>query len=60
VIALAVAEGQLKPDAAFDAAHLDEVWQAEQWGEDYFATETRNAHRTDFLAACRFLSLLDI
>jgi chaperone required for assembly of F1-ATPase len=59
VIALAVAEHRLEPDAAFDSAHLDELWQAEQWGEDYFATETRDAHRTDFLAACRFLRLLD-
>lgn len=58
VIALAVAEAAIVPDAAFDAAHLDELWQAEQWGEDDFALEARAAHRFDFLAACDFLRLL--
>ena len=58
VIALAVAEGAITPDAAFDAAHLDELWQAEQWGEDDFALDLRAAHRADFLAACDFLRLL--
>ena len=58
VIALAVLEGALEPEAAFDAGHLDELWQAEQWGEDDFALDQRAAHRTDFLAACTFLRLL--
>lgn len=58
VIALAVLEGELAPNAAFDAAHLDELWQAEHWGEDDFALDQRAAHRADFLAACAFLSLL--
>lgn len=58
VIALAVAEDAISPEAAFDAAHLDELWQAEQWGEDDFALDQRAAHRRDFLAACRFLALL--
>jgi chaperone required for assembly of F1-ATPase len=58
VIALAVVKQQLEPDAAFDAAHLDELWQAEQWGQDHFAVETRTAHRRDFLAAARFNALL--
>jgi chaperone required for assembly of F1-ATPase len=59
VVALAVAEGHMAPDAAFDAAHLDELWQAEQWGEDDFALEARALHRRDFLSACHFLNLLD-
>jgi chaperone required for assembly of F1-ATPase len=58
VIALAVADGHIGPDAAFDIAHLDELWQIEQWGEDSFATATRDSHRADFLSACRFLNLL--
>lgn len=57
-IALAVAEAAITPEAAFDAAHLDELWQAEQWGEDDFALDARAAHRADFLAACDFLRLL--
>jgi chaperone required for assembly of F1-ATPase len=56
VLALAVAECALTPAAAFDAAHLDELWQEEMWGADHFALETRAAHRTDFLAACTFFA----
>ncbi len=59
VIALAVLEGAIEPDAAFDAAHLDELWQAQQWGEDWMAADQRAAHRKDFLDACTFLRRLD-
>jgi chaperone required for assembly of F1-ATPase len=59
VIALALADGALEPGAAFDLAHLDELWQEEMWGADWFATEARNVRRADFDAACRFLALLD-
>lgn len=58
VAALAVAERAVEPDAAFDATHLDEIWQAEQWGEDWAATDAREARRRDFTAAARFLALL--
>ena len=58
VIALAVAEGAIEPDAAFDAAHLDELFQVDQWGEDALAAESRDARRRDFKAAARFLTLL--
>jgi chaperone required for assembly of F1-ATPase len=58
VIGLAVLEREIEAGAAFDAAHLDELWQARKWGEDYLATETRAARRHDFLSAARFLSLI--
>lgn len=58
VVALMLAENTIAPDAAFDATHLDEIWQAELWGEDYLATETRAARRADFVAAARYLHLL--
>ena len=58
VIALAVAEGAIEPDPAFDAAHLDELFQVDQWGEDALAAESRDARRRDFKAAARFLTLL--
>ncbi len=57
VLALAIADDHLDPERAFDAAHLDELWQAEHWGEDDLALETRAARRRDFLSACRFLRL---
>ena len=40
------------------AAEVDEDWQAEQWGEDDLARRARDAHRADFDAGARFLSLL--
>jgi chaperone required for assembly of F1-ATPase len=58
VIGLALAEHALEPQAAFDAAHLDELWQEEQWGADEFAANARAVRRADFLAACQFLTLL--
>jgi chaperone required for assembly of F1-ATPase len=58
VAALMVMENAITPDTAFDACHLDELWQAELWGEDWMAADQRNAHRADFLNAARFLSLL--
>ena len=59
VIALALTEGVIDGEAAFATAHLDELWQAEHWGEDDWAIATREAHRKDFLAAARFLELLE-
>ena len=58
VVALAVFEGELEPAVAFDVSHLDELWQAELWGEDDLALGQRASRRTDFLAACAFLNLL--
>jgi len=58
VLALALAEGAMGADKAWDAAHLDETWQAEQWGEDELAIGARDARRRDFDAGVRFLALL--
>jgi chaperone required for assembly of F1-ATPase len=58
VIALAFAEGQIEADDAFDTAHLDELYQAEEWGEDWMAADARALRRADFASACRFLRLL--
>jgi chaperone required for assembly of F1-ATPase len=59
VIALAVAEGAITPEDGFAAAHLDELWQAEHWGEDSLATQARLAREQDFRAAVAFLALLE-
>ena len=58
VIALALAEGEIRLDAAWAAATLDEAWQAEQWGEDPLAVAAHEERRRDFRAAYRFLTLL--
>ncbi|HLZ78494.1 MAG TPA: ATP12 family protein [Sphingomonas sp.] len=59
VLALALAEGAITEQDAWDAAELDDLWQAEQWGEDALATAAREDKRRDFRAAARFLALLD-
>ena len=58
VTALALAEGQIDAERAFDVTHLDELWQAERWGEDQLALEARAARRRDFMAAAQLLTLL--
>jgi chaperone required for assembly of F1-ATPase len=58
LIPLAMLDDAMPAEAAFDAAHLDELWQAEKWGEDDFALEARAARRKDFLAAAQFLDLV--
>ena len=58
VLALAIAEGRLDADAAFDAAMLDESFEIEQWGEDAEASRRRDRQRRDIAAAARLLTLL--
>lgn len=58
VIALALAEGAIGADTAWDASQVDEDYQTKHWGEDDLAAEARANRRADFDAAARFLSLL--
>ena len=58
IVALALAEGAIDLETAWNAAALDEHWQAEQWGEDDEAAAALANRRRDFESACRFLSLL--
>ncbi|MDI4664610.1 ATPase [Xanthobacter autotrophicus] len=59
LLALAVAEGALAAGAAWAAAHVDEDFNREQWGEDEIATARRAARRTEMDAAVRLLALID-
>lgn len=58
VVALMLAEDAITSDAAFDATHLDELWQAELWGEEWMAADARALRRADFVNSGRMLSLL--
>lgn len=58
LLGLAVVERAIDADTAWAAAHVDEDWQAEQWGEDALAAETRAARASDYRAAIRFLDLI--
>ena len=57
VAALALAEGAADSDTIWAAAHIDEDWQAELWGEDALAAEARAGRRREYDAAARFLRL---
>lgn len=58
VAALAVLEGMLPAEAAWEAVSLDDRWQLEQWGDDLEARAALDARRRDFQAAARFLELV--
>ncbi|MCT8001799.1 ATPase [Sphingomonas sanguinis] len=58
ILALALLEGAADADAIWIAAHVDEDFQAEQWGEDYLALEAREAKRREYDAVVRFLTAL--
>jgi len=55
IIALAVADGRLAPEAAWAAAHVDEDWQIAQWGEDAEAAARRAARWREMVAAATIL-----
>ena len=59
VAALAVLEGALTPDQAWEAVSVDERWQLEKWGSDSEAELALENRRRDFMIAARFLELLD-
>ena len=59
VAALAVLEDALTPEDAWRAVTIDEQWQLDQWGDDAEAEQRLADRRRDFLAAARFLELLD-
>jgi chaperone required for assembly of F1-ATPase len=57
-IALALLAGKLTAAQAFDAAHVDEHFQAEQWGRDEAAEARRAGLRSELDSAERFLNLI--
>lgn len=57
ILALAVAQGRLNVDEAFDASRIDEAWQAEQWGEDAEAAAHEALRAEAFRRAARFYAL---
>ena len=59
IAALAVMEKAITTEQAWDAVSIDERWQLEQWGADAEAEAALENRRCDFLAAARFLELLD-
>lgn len=58
IAGLALIERAFDPDTIWSAVNLDELWQAELWGEDALALQAREAKRKEWDAAARFLDLL--
>lgn len=58
LLALAVETGELDAEAAWAAAHVDEDWQIEHWGQDAEAIERRNNRKRDMMAAVALLEAL--
>jgi chaperone required for assembly of F1-ATPase len=57
VIGLALLDGRLAADDAFELSQLDESFQIEQWGKDSEAEARRDAIRAELRAAAEFLAL---
>ncbi|MBN8631290.1 MAG: ATPase [Rhodobacterales bacterium] len=57
VLALAVAEGRLSAEEAWDLSRIDESWQIALWGEDEEAAEIAARKHAAFLQADRFYGL---
>ena len=53
-IGLAALEPDADGEALWDAANLEEDWQAERWGRDAEAEERREKRKADFVAAIEF------
>jgi chaperone required for assembly of F1-ATPase len=58
LIALALAQGRLTADEAWQAAHVDEDWNTEQWGRDELALERRAFRFAELQAAAAVLQNL--
>lgn len=59
LLALALKHEVLDPDQVWAAAHVDEDWNAEQWGVDEEAVRRRAARRVDFAAAARIIDVMN-
>jgi chaperone required for assembly of F1-ATPase len=59
VIALALSERTLDSEAAFNAANLDRIYQAERWGWDEQEKAKAAAERAELNQISRFFELLE-
>ena len=59
LLALALVHGVRDADQVWAAAHVDEDWNAAQWGADEEAVSRRAAKQVDYEAAVRILRAVD-
>ena len=60
LLALALSRGELSVEEVWSAAHVDEDWQIEQWGEDAEAAERRRLRWQEMQSASCLLGLVDM
>lgn len=58
VLGLGLLEAAIEPEEAFLAGQLDELYQAERWGDDAEAEERRLAIRSELISLKKFLELI--
>jgi chaperone required for assembly of F1-ATPase len=58
LLALALMHRAIAPEAAWQAAHVDEDWNMEQWGRDEIALQRRGFRFAEFKAAALVLQVL--
>ncbi len=58
LLAMVMVEGAITADDAWNAAHLDEDWNIEQWGTDDDAIERRKVRRGEFDGILAFYRLV--
>src|SRR3546814_18436249 len=59
LIGLAMLEREIDAEAGWLAGHVDELWQAEQWGDDEIAQKAPVSRRGDLDTTPPILSLLN-
>jgi chaperone required for assembly of F1-ATPase len=57
VLGLALAAGEMDAQTAYALGALDELFQAEQWGDDYEAIDRRTSMLADIVLAARYIDL---
>ncbi len=58
VLAMALADGCINAELAYELSQLEESWQTEQWGDDEGAAEQRVLIKADIVAAGVLLALV--
>ncbi len=57
ILGLALLDGQIDGEAVYELCHLEELYQAQNWGLDSEATARRTRIKRDILAAECFIQL---
>jgi chaperone required for assembly of F1-ATPase len=57
VLGLALAAGEMDAETAYALGALDELFQAEQWGDDHEAVDRRTGILADVVLAARYIDL---